>query len=185
MKDSLSTGDNPIKIIGRLQAELPHIIGKGVIQLGLISAAVALPAVFHIAGMPVRWILPMHLPVILAGLIYGWRSGLVIGLCVPLINWLLTGFPLAPVLPAMMIELAVYGGLSGWLNQKSSWRMTAALGVALIVGRICFLGTILLTGGHNGSFGHYAIVAMTPGIAAMFGQVLIIPLVFKWFRSKQ
>ncbi len=184
MKNSLPSGDNPLNVRGYLQYELPRVLGKEIVLLGLIFASFALPAVIHSTGLPVRWILPMHLPVIIAGVVYGWRTGLIVGMCAPLTNWLLTGFPYLPVLPAMTIELSIYGGLTGFLSQKSTWRMTLAIGVSLLAGRIGFLGTIILTGGYNGTFGKYAIAAMAPGIAALFGQMLLIPLVFSWIRKK-
>ena len=184
MKNSLSTGGNLQKALGYLLEDLPRMLRLGLILLGFFIATVVLPALVHVSGLPVRWILPMHLPVIIAGIIYGWRIGMIVGLGAPLINWLLTGFPLVPVLPAMMIELSIYGCITGWLSNKSSWRMSFAIGTALIVGRIGFLVTIVFTSGYSGAFGNYVVAAMTPGIAAMFGQMLLIPLVFKWLRSK-
>ena len=48
--------------------------GKGALfELGMIGAAVALPALCHLTGAPVTVLLPMHWPVIAAGLFCGWR----------------------------------------------------------------------------------------------------------------
>ena len=52
-------------------------------QALLIVAAVVLPAVAHLSGAPVRILLPMHWPVLLAGLVYGWRGGGAVGLADP------------------------------------------------------------------------------------------------------
>jgi hypothetical protein len=59
----------------------------------LALAAAALPAVSHLSGFPVRWILPMHWAVLLAGLTDGWRAGAAIGLLAPAASFLLLGMP--------------------------------------------------------------------------------------------
>ena len=66
----------------------------------LLAAAWVLPALAHWAGVPGRVWLPMHWPVIFAGLCYGWRSGALIGLAAPGASYLLSGMPPAAVLPA-------------------------------------------------------------------------------------
>ena len=77
----------------------------------LLAAAFVLPALAHAAGVPGRVWLPMHWPVIFAGLCYGWRSGALIGLAAPGVSFLLSGMPPAVVLPGMTAELAAYGML--------------------------------------------------------------------------
>ncbi len=153
-------------------------------HLGLVAAAVLLPAVAHLTGAPVRWLLPMHWPIILAGLVYGWRSGLMVGLLAPGTNYLLTGIPLPLILPAMTLELAVYGFVTGWLRERLNLSGFAAVGVALIAGRIVFLSVVLLTGAALGSFGKYVIAAMLPGLAAGVVQVVLMPVVAKVWMNK-
>ena len=65
-----------------------------IFQLLMVATAVMLPAIAHISGAPIRWLLPMHWPVIFAALIYGWRGGVMIGSLAPASNYLLTGYPL-------------------------------------------------------------------------------------------
>jgi len=154
------------------------------LQLGLVAAAVLLPAAAHLTGAPVRWLLPMHWPIILAGLVYGWRSGLVVGLLAPVSNWLLTGYPLPMVLPAMTVELALYGFIAGWLRECADWNRFAAVGLALIVGRVFFLGTVLFANGFIGYFGDYVVVAMLPGVVAGGMQVILLPLIARLFILK-
>ena len=61
---------------------------------------------------------PMHIPVILCGLICGWKYGLVVGLVAPIFRSLTLGMPpLFPTALAMSVELAVYGLVSGFLYQ--------------------------------------------------------------------
>ena len=60
--------------------------------------------------------LPMHIPVLLAGFICGWPYGLVIGFILPLFRSVLFGMPpMFPTALAMAFELAVYGAVTGIL----------------------------------------------------------------------
>jgi thiamine transporter ThiT len=59
--------------------------------------------------------LPMHIPVLLCGLICGWKYGLMAGAVLPLLRSALFGMPpLFPTAAAMAFELAAYGFLSGF-----------------------------------------------------------------------
>ena len=65
-------------------------------------------------------LLPMHIPVILCGLICGWRYGAIVGFVLPLLRYALFGMPvLFPTGIAMSFELAAYGFFSGFLYEKS------------------------------------------------------------------
>lgn len=146
-------------------------------QMLLISAAIVLPAVAHLTGLPVRSTLPMHWPVLLAGILYGWRSGLLIGVLSPVSNWLITGFPLPMVLPAMTVELAIYGFVTGWLRERLNWNGFTATALGIVSGRVAFIATVWLTGGFNGIFGEYLVAALIPGIIAATGQVLLMGII--------
>jgi len=140
------------------------------VQIGLIGAAIILPAVCHLAGLPVRWILPMHWPALLAGVLYGWRAGLLVGALSPASNWLITGYPLPPVLIAMTLEITAYGFIAGWAREKLGWNGFASVGLAAVAGRAVFIVTIFLTVGYSGMFKEYIIAAMTPGLVAGAAQ---------------
>ena len=77
-----------------------------------------LPQAFHVLPLGVA-LSPMHLPVLLCGLVCGWPYGLFCGLLGPVLSYLLSGMPPAPVLISMAPELGVYG-------------LTAGLGMKLI-----------------------------------------------------
>ncbi len=155
-----------------------------VVPVGFVAAAVMFPAAAHLTGAPVRWLLPMHWPVILAGLLFGWRGGLTVGLLAPGTNWLLTGYPLLVKLLPMTVELAVYGFAAGWLREKAGWNGFAAVAVALVAGRLFFLVSIFLTGVNEVPFGHYVIAAMMPGLVAGAAQLVSLPLLAKYFLSR-
>ena len=86
----------------------------------------------QIGGM----LLPMHLPVFLCGLICGWRYGAVVGLVAPLMRMALFGMPPLVTAVAMAFELAAYGGIAGFLYNRSRWQCVVALYRALIAAMI-------------------------------------------------
>lgn len=89
---------------------------------------------------------PMHLPVFLAGILCGPWLGLICGVLSPLMSFLTTG-GLRPPFPnqliPMIVELAVYGFLSGLLrhiflkNPKTNkFSSVLALAISMVAGRI-------------------------------------------------
>lgn len=97
------------------------------------ALCVVLPIAFHSIPNAGAILLPMHIPVLLCGLICGWPYGLVCGLMGPALSSILTGMPPAALLPAMMVECAVYGAVSGiMLRFVRTGKLTADLYIALI-----------------------------------------------------
>ncbi len=98
---------------------------KAVTIITAVASAVALPQLFHAigavsgvgAGVGAAF-LPMHIPVILAGLLGGSTVGLTVGILSPLVSFVISGMPSALILPFMIVELAVYGLVSGMLSEK-------------------------------------------------------------------
>ena len=81
-----------------------------------IACGLLLPLAFHTFGMGGRTFLPMHIPVFMGGLLLGWLPGFIIGALTPLLSCLLTGMPpLIPSLPMMIVELALFGLVAGYL----------------------------------------------------------------------
>ncbi len=106
-----------------------------------VALCVVLPMVFHIFPEGGSVFLPMHIPVLLCGMLCGWPYGFGCGLLGPLLSSLLTKMPPAAMLPAMMIECAVYGAVSGLLMQllkgrKMGLRLYGSLIPAMIAGRV-------------------------------------------------
>jgi niacin transporter len=156
-----------------------------IVQVLLLAAAsFLLPAAAHASGLPVRWLLPMHWPVILAGLCYGWRSGAAIGLLAPFASFLISGMPLPHILPAMTVELAAYGFLAGFARQTlhANWFLASA--ISLIGGRILFLAVVLTLGSVSQPFTEYLVAAMLPGIPAGIAQLVVLSLLAKWWVGR-
>jgi hypothetical protein len=151
----------------------------------LLTAAFILPAMAHAAGLPVRLLLPMHWPVILAGLCYGWRSGLVVGLAAPTVSFLLSGHPNPLVLPAMTLELGAYGALAGvGLQQLGLSRPLATLFSAL-GGRVVFILVVVAMGAYTGPFLSYLQAALIPGLIGLVAQVAALPPLASWWVRRE
>ncbi len=106
-----------------------------------VALCVVLPIAFHSIPNAGSVILPMHIPVLMCGLLCGWPNGFICGLMGPLLSSILTGMPPVAVLPGMMVECAAYGFVSGlvlkYVRTKSTYAdLYIALISAMIVGRI-------------------------------------------------
>jgi len=151
----------------------------------LISASFLLPAASHGLGLPVRWLLPMHWPVILVGLCYGWKSGLLVGLAAPGLSFLISGRPLPVILPAMSIELATYGLLAGFAVANLGWNRWLATVLSLVGGRVVFVATVVFLGSHVEPLGIYLQAAMLPGLVAAAVQLLSLPALAGWWHRHE
>lgn len=128
-------------------------------------------------------LLPMHIPVIMCGLICGWKYGLGVGFVTPILRYFLFGMPvLYPNGIAMAFELATYGLVVGLLYSRSRWKCIISLYrsmiIAMIAGRIVWgIAEIFLLGlGENGftweAFMAGAFLNAFPGIIL---QLVFIP----------
>lgn len=130
-------------------------------------------------------LLPMHIPVLLCGLICGGRYGLGVGVVLPLLRSVLFGMPVFfPNAAAMAFELAAYGAVAGFLYGRSKWKCVIALYrsmiAAMLGGRLIWgLVMILFLGVGDGGFTWEAFMAGAflqsfPGILL---QLVLIPAV--------
>ncbi len=106
-----------------------------------LALGILLPFVFHATGIGGASLLPMHLPVLLAGFIVGPFYGLVIGFTTPLLSGLLIGMPPfapIPVAAIMAFELAAYGFFAGLFYEKLKISSIPSLVLAMICGRVVY-----------------------------------------------
>lgn len=104
------------------------------------AMCVVLPLAFHAIPNAGTVILPMHIPVLLCGLVCGWPYGLVCGLLGPFLSSF-TGMPPMSVLPGMMVECGVYGMVSGLMMKYVRTGKTVAdlyisMLTAMVLGRV-------------------------------------------------
>ncbi len=158
---------------------------KKITTLGLFLALGILFPYFtgHAFGIPGTILLPMHIPVIIIGMMYGPITGLILGLLIPFLSAILTGMPGALFMPIMIVELGVYGMISGLLYKKLNQNIYVSLVGAMICGRIGYgLMAYFLVNIFN--LAQYAKVvsvftAVTVGLPGIIIQLIFIPIIVK------
>ncbi|MCL2810574.1 MAG: ECF transporter S component [Clostridia bacterium] len=162
-------------------------IKKMVFTALLIALGVVLPMALH--GIPNAGmvLLPMHIPVLLCGILCGFPYGLACGILTPLLSSLATGMPPAAILPAMVCELAVYGAVSSllmrYIRMKNVYaKITISLIGAMLAGRLVFgvLNALIFQAGNYSMhiWVTSAFVTALPGIAI---QLVLIPAIYAAF----
>ena len=132
-----------------------------------------------------KMLLPMHIPVLLCGLICGWKYGLSVGFILPLLRSMMFGMPhMYPNAVAMAFELAAYGFVSGFLYSHSRWQCVRALYrcliIAMIAGRIVWgIAEVVLLGIGNGGFTVAAFItgAFAEAFPGIILQLIVIPVI--------
>ncbi|BBF42830.1 hypothetical protein lbkm_1515 [Lachnospiraceae bacterium KM106-2] len=157
------------------------------LTLSAIFIAIGLLLPFFTGQIPAvgKMLLPMHIPVLLCGLLCGWQFGGIVGVILPLFRFLLFGMP--PIYPtgiAMALELATYGIMIGYLYEHSKWKCIVALYrcmiIAMIAGRVVWgIAEMILLGVGKGGFTMKLFVAgaflnAVPGIII---QLILIPAI--------
>ena len=104
-----------------------------------VSLAVFTPRVFHQFHLAGPTFLPMHIFVLVAGLLFGWRAGLAVGLFTPLASYAVSGMPVLVISPQIAAELSVYGLVAGILREKFNLQVIWSLIGAMIAGRLALL----------------------------------------------
>jgi len=153
------------------------------VQALFISSALVLPMIAHVLHAPIRYVLPMHWPVILAGVLYGWRAGAITGVLAPLMSYLLSGFPLPIILPSMTAELFAYGFFAGMLRQKFNFNAFISIGASIVIGRIVFVLFVIVTNRASISDLEYFKDALLPGLAAAIVQIISIPFISQYIMN--
>lgn len=149
-----------------------------------IVSAVALPQLFHLMGAASglgtslgETFLPMHLPIILAGLLCGPYAAAAAGALSPIISFLLTGMPGAVMLPFMCIELFVYGLTAGLLRNAKMPSIVKVV-IAQAAGRAVRALAIVIGVNVFGSAANVATIwtSIAAGVFGLALQWALIPL---------
>ena len=148
-----------------------------------IACGLLLPLAFHTFGMGGRTFLPMHIPVFMGGLLLGWLPGFIIGAITPLLSCLLTGMPpLIPSLPMMIVELAIFGLVAGYLYYDKRQNIYLALISAMVAGRLGAAFVLLLFSDMLGIHLHpltYVAATFMTGIVGVVIQIVFIPILVR------
>ncbi len=179
----ITTGGIPMNTTNVINRKA--ITAKSLTIAAAIATAVLLPQLFHaigaISGTGAALgsaLLPMHIPVLLAGYLGGPFAGLIAGVSSPLVSCLLTGMPAEALLPFMVIELGLYGLVSGMLSRTRLHAFVQLL-LTQIAGRaaraLAVLAAIYLFGNHQlGMSSVYTFI--TAGLFGILLQWALIPL---------
>ena len=126
-------------------------------------------------------LLPMHIPVLLCGLVCGWQYGAAVGFVAPLLRSLLKLYPVAI---AMAFELLTYGLVIGLvyrrLAKKGTVGVYAALLTAMAAGRLVWgAAEVVLLGLNGNAFTAQAFLAgaLLNAVPGILVQLILIPAV--------
>lgn len=149
-----------------------------------IAIGIVLPSVFHAFNLGGKVFLPMHIPVLMCGLLVGKRYGFLSGILIPLLSSILTGMPpIFPVAVIMSIELGTYGYVAGLLKDKMSIYFT--LIVTQIIGR-CMgaLATFVILGFASKPFllSTYMTSVFITALPGILIQLILIPIGIKMIQ---
>ena len=160
------------------------VLNRSIITALCVALCVVLPMALH--AVPKGGVLfsPMHLPVLLCGLVCGAPFGLICGILGPFVSSMLTSMPAFGYMPIMMIELGLYGLISGLVMQflrsgKLVVDLYAALIIAMLGGRVItgILRALIFAGGSY-SWSAWAtgyFVSCLPGIII---QLILLPTIY-------
>ena len=155
---------------------------KKIVLTALFTAlCVVLPMAFHSIPNAGSIFLPMHIPVLLCGLVCGWAYGGLCGLVGPLLSSVLTSMPPAAVLPGMMVECCVYGLVTGLMLRyvrtgKTTLDLYLSLVAAMLLGRVLsgIAKALIFTPGM--SLAAWAAASFVTAIPGIIIQLVLIPL---------
>lgn len=153
------------------------------------ALCLVLPMAFHTVPNAGSIFLPMHIPVLLCGLICGWPYGAVCGLLGPFISSF-TGMPPAAMLPSMMVECCCYGLVAGLMmkyvhTKQATADLYISMVTAMILGRVIagLIKAWILTPG-TAPFA-WVTTSLITGIPGILIQLAIMPaIVFALTRAR-
>ena len=127
-------------------------------------------------------LLPMHIPILLCGVVCGWKYGLLVGFVTPLLRSLLFTMPSFPKAIGMAFELAAYGAVIGVLYyklHKSKLRIYISLVSAMFAGRVVWgIANLIIYGLQHSTFTWQLFIggALLNAIPGIVLQLILIPI---------
>lgn len=146
-----------------------------------VALCVILPMAFHAVPDGGSIFLPMHIPVLICGMVCGWPYGFICGLMGPALSSLLTGMPGAAYLPAMMVECGVYGLVSGLMllfvhTKNTRADLYIALITAMVAGRVVSGIAKALIFNPGITFAYWITASFVTALPGIVIQLVLIPL---------
>lgn len=161
-------------------------VTKCAITAVCMALCVVLPLALHAIPNAGKLFSPMHIPVLLCGLVCGWQYGLVCGLVGPVLSSLLTGMPPmgTPTLYGMIIELAVYGLAAGLMmrlihTKSQTADLYISLVTAMLAGRIIGgLSKALFFSAGSYTFSAWAAAYFTGSLPGIIIHLILVPVLY-------
>lgn len=147
-----------------------------------VALCVVVPQAFHVIPNAGTVFLPMHIPVLLCGLVCGWPYGLVCGLLGPLLSNLTFQMPPAAMLPSMMVECATYGAVTGIMmyfvrTKYAVCDLYISMVTAMVLGRVVSgLAKSLIFAPGTAPFA-WVTTSLVAGIPGIVIQLVLMPAV--------
>ncbi len=125
---------------------------------------------------------PMHIPVLICGMVYGPLWGGAVGFIAPLLRYIIFGMP--PIYPtgvSMAFELLAYGVVAGlmiYLLPKKLPFVYVSLVTSMLLGRVVWAGVrtlITVFGGAPFTFEIFLVEGFANALPAIIVQIAIIP----------
>lgn len=148
-----------------------------------IALCYVLPVVFHATGLGSAFS-PMHIPVLLCGLVCGSGYGIFCGIAGPVLSSVLSGMPTVTQLIYFVPELIVYGFVTGLMmklvrTKKLVADLYISLAVAMLAGRL--VGGIAEALFYLGSGQAFTLAAVAAGyfvttIPGIICHLIVIPI---------
>ena len=148
-----------------------------------MALGVILPQAFHVIPNAGSILLPMHIPVLIAGFVCGPFYGFIIGLLTPFLSHVIFSMPMAYMLPQMLCELSMYGLFSGLLVNRIEVKNEiiknyTVLIISMIASRVVYglLNALIFKTGEY-SLSIWLTGAFITGLPGIFIQLLVVPLI--------
>ena len=158
---------------------------KKLVLSGLfIACGIILPLIFHQIGNSAGKIfLPIHIPVLAAGLILGSFEGILVAALSVGLSFLIVTMPTAVLLPFVATEAMIYGLLAGLFKktcQKGSLWIYVSLISTQICGRILYAAVLFLcvpfpTAPKTAT----VLTALGTSFIGIIAQIVIVPLIVR------
>ena len=161
-------------------------IRKLVMSAMFLTIAIVLPRLFLADPVLGQRILPMHLPVLLCGLICGYEYGAMVGLLSPILALMINGKPMPNMALGMTLELCIYGFISGVLfiilSKKLPFLASVFISLicAMFAGRLVYsfiASNINLLALSEKGFLFTLWNNITTGIIGITVQIILIPII--------
>jgi len=157
-------------------------IKKLTMTAALLALGIVLPQIMHLGGTNAgKVLLPMHLSILLGGIVLGPLCGAFLGISTPVLSAVLTGMPVMLKLPFMIIELVSYGTILGFLANRRI-NIILKLLVSQILGRVIY-GLALMVGVKMLDMSVSPVISIITGIVTglpgIIVQLILVPILAK------